>query len=235
MMRTTRKHDRQPVAGTPLGTPASGVLSVYDLRFRYRGGAEDLFGGLSQTFSIGQLTAVTGPSGRGKSTLLYVLGLMLTPSSGVVRIGRTDASTLPDRARAALRASRLGFVFQDSELDPARTIVDSVVEPGLYAGEQLDVLRARARELLHQFGLGHRADHRPGQISGGQAQRVAVCRALANSPDIILADEPTGNLDPDNASLVIEALRAAAAEGRTVVVATHDPTVVARADVVVEL
>ncbi len=211
------------------------MLAVEGLRFRYRGASEELFGGITHTFTPGVVTALTGPSGRGKSTLLYVLGLMLTPSAGVVRIDAAEASTLPDRARSAMRATRLGFVFQDSELDPSRTIVDSVVEPGLYAGQDLPKLRARARDLLDRFGLGHRADHRPGQISGGQAQRVAVCRALVNTPDIVLADEPTGNLDPDNSRLVMDALADAATESRTVIVATHDPTVVARTDEVVRL
>lgn len=211
------------------------TLSVDGLRFRYKHGDDELFDGLTHTFTRGVVTALTGPSGRGKSTLLYVLGLMLTPSAGVVRIGETAVSSLSDRHRSVIRATRVGFVFQDSELDSSRTIIDSVVEPGLYAGQDLRVLRRRARDLLEQFGLGHRADHRPGQISGGQAQRVAVCRALVNGPAIVLADEPTGNLDPDNSTLVIDALAQAASTGRTVVVATHDPTVVARADEVVRL
>lgn len=212
-----------------------GVLAVRDLRFRYRAGGDELFDGLTHTFTPGAVTVLTGPSGRGKSTLLYVLGLMLTPSSGSVRLGAVDASGLSDAARSALRATQIGFVFRDSELDPARTIVDSVIEPGLYASLDVRALRPRARELLERFGLGHRADHRPGQISGGQAQRVAVCRALVNTPRILLADEPTGNLDPENATRVIDALADAATQGRTVLIASHDPSVVARADEVVRL
>jgi len=212
-----------------------GVLAVEGLSFRYRPGSEELFGGLSHTFTPGKVTAVTGPSGRGKSTLLYVLGLMLTPVSGTVLVDGRAASRLRDRERSRLRAQRLGFVFQDAELDPARSILDSVVEPGLYAGGTADTLRVRARSLLEGFGLGDRADHRPGQISGGQAQRVAICRALVNDPDVVLADEPTGNLDPDNATLVVDALRGAADAGCTVVVATHDPVVVGRSHEVVRL
>ncbi|WP_241246557.1 ABC transporter ATP-binding protein [Micrococcus sp. KRD070] len=198
-------------------------------------GEAQVLDGLTHAFTPGAVTALTGPSGRGKSTLLYVLGLMLTPTSGVVRLGDVDASTRPDRERSRLRAASVGFVFQDSELDPSRPILDSVVEPGLYAGLERQTLEDRARALLERFGLAHRADHRPGQVSGGQAQRVAVCRALVNAPVVVLADEPTGNLDPDNAGLVMDALADAAAEGRTVVVATHDPAVVARADEVVRL
>lgn len=217
-----------------MSAPSAGV-SVEDLRFAYRRGAEEIFDGLTYSFTPGAVTALTGPSGRGKSTLLYVLALMLTPTTGRVRLGETDASSLPDRDRSGLRAGTIGFVFQDSELDPSRSIVDSVMEPGLYAGLEKGALEDRARSLLARFGLEHRADHRPGEISGGQAQRVAVCRALVNEPAVILADEPTGNLDPDNAALVLDALAEAAAEGRTVIVATHDPQVVSRADEVVRL
>lgn len=190
---------------------------------------------MTHTFLPGRVTAVTGPSGRGKSTLLYVLGLMLTPSTGQVRLAGTAVSALPDRERSRLRATRLGFVFQDSELDPTRPILASVIEPGLYAGRSRRQLEGRGRELLSQFGLAGRADHRPGQVSGGQAQRVAVCRALVNRPDVVLADEPTGNLDPANSRLVIDALTETSRQGHTVVVATHDPTVVAGADDVVTL
>lgn len=211
------------------------ALAVAALRFHYGRDTEELFDGLSHEFTPGAVTALTGPSGRGKSTLLYVLGLMLQPSAGKVLIAGSDTSGLSDRDRSWLRATQLGFVFQDSELDATRTILDSVVEPGLYARGDLDHLQARARDLLERFGLAHRADHRPGQISGGQAQRVAVCRALVNSPRIVLADEPTGNLDPDNSALVIDALVRAAADGCTVAIATHDPTVVTRADEVVRL
>lgn len=213
---------------------SAGTLAVRDLRFRYRGG-EDLFHGLDHDFTAGGITALSGASGRGKSTLLYVLGLLLTPTSGTVLIDGAPASTLLDAKRSALRAARLGFVFQDSELDPSRTIVESVMEPGLYAGGQPSALQPRALSLLDEFGLAERAHHRPGQISGGQAQRVAVCRGLANAPRVVLADEPTGNLDPDNSTLVIDALRAAAGQGRVVVIATHDPTVLDRADEVVAL
>ena len=211
------------------------MLAADHVHFRYRGVDEELFGGFSHSFAAGSVTALTGPSGRGKSTLLYILGLMLRPSSGAVQVAGAVASTQSDAARARVRAQRIGFVFQDAELDANRTLLDSVIEPGLYAGGCVSSLRTTALGLLDRFGLSHRALHRPGQISGGQAQRVAVCRALVNTPDIVLADEPTGNLDPDNALRVVQALRDAAAEGRTVVIATHDPVVVAQADAVIRL
>jgi len=211
------------------------VLAVEGLRFAYSRGVEELFDGLTHEFTPGVVTVVTGRSGRGKSTLLYLLGLMLTPTAGQILVDGRAVSGMSDAARSRLRASRIGFVFQDSELDPSRRIVDSVVEPGLYAGKTLDQLRVKAYGLLERFELSGRADHRPGQVSGGQAQRVAVCRALINDPNIVLADEPTGNLDRDNAGLVLDALAGVAGLGCTVVVASHDPFVIGQADQVVGL
>lgn len=212
------------------------MLGVRDVRFAYRKGAEELFGGLTHDFAPGRVTALTGASGRGKSTLLYLVGLLLTPTGGQVLLDGEPVSEASDAVRAAVRARRVGFVFQDSELDPSRRVIDSVLEPALYAGHLREDKLQRACTLLEQFGLGHRADHRPGQVSGGQAQRLAVCRALLLEPDIVLADEPTGNLDRDNAALVLGALvDVARGQGATVVIATHDPFVIAQADEVVQL
>lgn len=206
------------------------MLEVRAVTFAYRRGGEELFGGLSWSFAGGALTAVTGPSGRGKSTLLYLLGLMLRPTSGQVLLQGERVDALPDARRAAVRAHRVGFVFQDAALDPARRIVDSVVEPALYAGCRRGEVVGRAWELLDQLGVGQRADHRPGEISGGQAQRVAVARALINTPVVILADEPTGNLDQGNAAVVLGALRDAARAGAAVIIATHDADVLGACD-----
>lgn len=206
------------------------MLEVRAVTFAYRRGGEELFGGLSWSFAGGALTAVTGPSGRGKSTLLYLLGLMLRPTGGQVLLQGERVDALPDARRAAVRAHRVGFVFQDAALDPARRIVDSVVEPALYAGCRRGEVVGRARELLDQLGVGQRADHRPGEISGGQAQRVAVARALINTPVVILADEPTGNLDQGNAAAVLGALRDAARAGAAVIIATHDADVLGACD-----
>ncbi|GGJ53853.1 ABC transporter ATP-binding protein [Glutamicibacter ardleyensis] len=212
------------------------VLSVKDLGFRYTKDGEELFGGLSYEFTPGKVTALTGPSGRGKSTLLYVLGLMLTPSRGEVILHDQPQSMAADAIRSKVRAHQLGFVFQDSSLDPSRTIIDSVIEPTIYAGVDRQVALDRAALLLEQLGVAARSDHKPGQISGGQAQRVAVARALINDPSVILADEPTGNLDPANAASVLDIFcEAAAAKQRTIVIATHDPYVISRADEVLEL
>ncbi len=211
------------------------MLAVENLSFAYRRGGQELFGGLSHSFAPGAVTGLTGPSGRGKSTLLYVLGLMLRPTAGEVRYDGRPVHGLSDAARSNLRAEHVGFVFQDAVLDPSRTVLDAVIEPALYAGaRRRDVVR-RARELLEEMGIEIRADHRPGEISGGQAQRVALCRALVNDPRAILADEPTGNLDRDNAEVVLRVLRRAAQAGRTVVIATHDPFVLEHVDEVLAL
>lgn len=209
-------------------------LAVENLSFAYRPGEEAVLTGLNHAFTAGAITAITGPSGRGKSTLLYLLGLMLRPSGGVIRLGGADVGSLRDADRSRVRATRLGFVFQDAALEPSRTIAEAVIEPGLYAGLAPQVRRTRAAELLDRLGLAERAGHRPGQISGGQAQRVAVARALMNDPAVILADEPTGNLDRGNAEVVLEALREAG-QGRTVIIATHDPFVLEHVDEVLAL
>lgn len=205
-------------------------LAIEDLRFAYKSGGEEMFGGLSWGFEPGSVTALTGPSGRGKSTLLFLIGLLLSPTSGRVLLNGEAVSQAPDAQRAAIRAGRVGFMFQDAQLDPTRRVIDAVMEPGLYAGHAHAELVDRARSLLDRFGLADRADHRPGQVSGGQAQRVALCRALVNSPEILLADEPTGNLDRDNAELVLDTLIQTARSGNTVVIATHDPFVLDRVD-----
>ncbi len=211
------------------------MLTAEGLSFSYPRADDQVLSGLNHEFAPGTLTALTGPSGRGKSTLLYLLGLLLMPSSGSVLVDGQPASRLPDIKRARLRAQHFGFVFQDAELDPSRTVLDAVCEPALYAGLTRRGAVPRARALLERFGVGERADHRPGEISGGQGQRVAIARALVNDPAIVLADEPTGNLDSASGATVIEALRGLAREGRTVVIATHDDQVVAACDHVVRL
>lgn len=214
---------------------AESAIAVRGLSFSYRGAVEELFGGLDYEFERGAMTAITGASGRGKSTMLYVLGLLLRPTRGEVLIGGERVDALSDAARSAVRAERIGFVFQDAALDRSRPILHSVMEPSLYAGSPRKASRGRAELLLGQVGLSDRAAHRPNQISGGQAQRAAVARSLMNDPSVILADEPTGNLDGENTSLVLAALKGATHNGRTVVLATHDPRVVAEADLHLEL
>ena len=200
-----------------------------ELSFRYEPRAP-LLEGWSATFDAGEVVAVTGPSGSGKSTLLYLLGLMLRPTGGHVVVEGEPVDQLPDRGRAHLRAHRFGFVFQDAALDPTRSVADNILETVLYRGDSRAVSRARARELMEAMGVAVRAEAKPGQVSGGQAQRIALCRALLGDPRIVLADEPTGNLDLASADVVISALRTQADRGAAVVVVTHDPAVVARCD-----
>ncbi|MHA6694909.1 ABC transporter ATP-binding protein [Homoserinimonas sp. A520] len=210
------------------------LLEARGITFGY-GHSAEILTGWDATFSAGEVVAITGPSGRGKSTLLYLLGLMLKPGAGHVLVDGADAAGLADARRARMRASRFGFVFQDAALDATRTVLDNVIETALYRGEPREPAKRRALELMSQFGVDLRANHKPGQVSGGQAQRIALCRALLNDPRILLADEPTGNLDPDSATIVVDAMRAQAHGGGTVVVATHDPALVARCDRVITL
>lgn len=211
------------------------TLRAANVSFAYAKNAPNVLDGLSYEFSPAALTALTGPSGCGKSTFLYILGLMLQPRSGLVSFGDRDVSGLSNFQRSAFRARNIGFVFQDSELDDFSPILDSVVEPGLYVGATYRELVGRGKDLLAKVGLSGFEDKRPTKISGGQGQRAAVARALVNSPAIILADEPTGNLDRGNAKIILSLLQEAAQAGRTVVVATHDPFVIESCDYVLDV
>jgi len=186
-------------------------------------------------FESGEVVSLTGPSGRGKSTLLYMLGLMVKPGSGRVTVGGVDAFARSEADRAHLRASRFGFVFQDAALDASRSVMDNVVESALYRGQRRPDAVRDAIALLREFEVNVHFSRRPGQVSGGQAQRIALCRALLGNPQYVLADEPTGNLDRETAKLVLSALRARANSGAAVLIATHDPDVVASCDRQVQL
>lgn len=189
----------------------------------------------SEDFALGEVVAVTGPSGSGKSTLLYLLGLMLKPLRGELWLGNHQVSRLTDHKRAKLRAENFGFVFQDAALDPSRTVLDNVLESALYNGSDPRLLEGRALGLLEEFGVEKRARARPGQVSGGQAQRIALSRALLNNPEVILADEPTGNLDGASSRIVLGALREQASRGSAVIIVTHDPEVVMLSDRTIRL
>ncbi|RLK49333.1 putative ABC transport system ATP-binding protein [Microbacterium telephonicum] len=191
--------------------------------------------GWSAQFRSGSMTALRGPSGRGKSTLLYLLGLMLRPTAGDVMVEGRVVTGLSDSHRARLRASTFGFVFQDASLDQSRTVLENVTETALYAGVPRKSARQRAQLLLDRIGVDVPAHRKPGQVSGGQAQRIALARALQNSPRVLLADEPTGNLDPATASLVVETLRQHAYEGAAVIVVTHSPEVARSCDTEIRL
>jgi putative ABC transport system ATP-binding protein len=191
---------------------------------------------VSLEFPKGEFAAIMGPSGSGKSTLLHILGALDKPTSGRVIVGGTDLSGLSDRRLTLLRRERMGFVFQFFNLIPTLSAEENVLLPALIAGEKAGRYAERLDELLELVGLTARRTHRPDELSGGEQQRVAIARALIRNPDIILADEPTGNLDSKTGAGVLELLRESAARyEQTILMVTHDPLAAATADRVVFL
>lgn len=215
-----------------------GDLQIRDLVIEYTtGGGEPIrpIHGLSLDIPAGSLVVVLGPSGCGKTTLLSCLGGILSPTSGQIRFGATDVTGLGRRDITSYRRRTVGIVFQAFNLVPSLTALENVMVPMWAAGHTQWSAAERARDLLTRVGLADRTDHRPGQLSGGQQQRVAVARALALDPPLILADEPTAQLDFVRAGEVVQLLRVLAAGDRVVVVATHDTRIVPLADIVVQL
>ena len=205
------------------------ALQSVTKRFQHRGGPVTALDDVSLEVAKGDFVAGIGPSGSGKSTLLHLAGGMLSPTSGKVRIGRESLYDLSSDQRSALRKTKIGFVFQTFNLVPYLTALENVQVPLVLAGAEDGEQKRRAESLLRRVGLSDRLDHKPCELSVGQQQRVALARMLANDPALILADEPTGNLDPETSASIMDFLGELNDEGRTIVMVTHDLRLAARA------
>jgi lipoprotein-releasing system ATP-binding protein len=201
------------------------VLQLVDLRRTFRQGDREIpvLHGASADFYPGQAVALVGPSGAGKSTLLHIAGLLETPDGGHVLVNGADCARLSDAERTRIRRKQMGFVYQFHQLLPEFSAVENVVIPQMIAGSGKRAAETRARQLLEVMGLGERLDHRPAQLSGGEQQRTAIARALANAPRMLFADEPTGNLDPQTSGHVFhELLELIQRTGVAALIATHN-------------
>jgi len=204
--------------------------------FRSGGGTLPVLCGADFALRSGEIVALVAPSGAGKSTLLHLAGLLEKPDGGQVLFNGRDAGALGDGERTAIRRDGIGFVYQFHHLLGEFSALENVVLPQMIAGKTRRAAEPRARALLEAFGLGSRVDHLPGKLSGGEQQRVAIARAMANAPRVLLADEPTGNLDVATAAVVFEQLlHAVRAQGLAALIATHNPELAARMDRTVTL
>jgi putative ABC transport system ATP-binding protein len=214
----------------------SAAIELRDVHKRYGTVATvDALRDVSLTIDAGELVSIVGPSGSGKTTLLHVMGALLRPTSGTVEIAGRSTSILSDPELSALRAYELGFVFQDYVLTPGATALENVADGLLYSGVSHRDRARCANEQLERVGLGARTTHVPTQLSGGERQRVAIARALVGSPRLVLADEPTGNLDSHASDAILELLTSLNEDGVTIAVITHDSDVAAAAPRTIEM
>jgi lipoprotein-releasing system ATP-binding protein len=215
------------------------VLSLVNVEKRYNAGRPNevtVLRGVNLNVERGEVVALVAPSGAGKSTLLHIAGLLDTADGGSVSVLGQDLTSKPDGVRTAARREQIGFVYQFHHLLPEFSASENIVLPQMAAGRTPAQAKSRALELMEKVGVSHRSDHRPGELSGGEQQRIAFCRALANSPALMLADEPTGNLDPATSDQVFEALMTLARDtGLSALIATHNLELAARMDRVVRL
>ncbi len=218
--------------------PGDIVLSLADLRRTFHQGTRkiEVLAGASAELRAGEAVALVGPSGAGKSTLLHTAGLLETPDSGHVFVDGRDCSRMNDDERTRIRRATMGFIYQFHQLLPEFSAIENVAMPQLILGRSKREAHARASELLTAVGLAERLDHRPAELSGGEQQRAAICRALANQPRLLLADEPTGNLDPKTADVVFHELIALIREQRVAaLIATHNLELASRMDRVLRM
>lgn len=213
------------------------IIKVENVKKIYKMGDNEVraLDGVSLIVEEGEFLIVMGPSGSGKSTLLHVMGCLDKPDEGEIYIDSTPISKLSDAQLAKIRNKMIGFVFQQFNLLPRLTALENVELPMIYAGVPRHLRRKRARELLELVGLGDRMHHRPTQLSGGQMQRVAIARALANEPAVLLADEPTGNLDSKSGEEILKIFSDLNDRGQTIIIVTHDPEVARRGDRIVRM
>jgi putative ABC transport system ATP-binding protein len=216
---------------TAQSTPAPALISLDDVTKYYHMGSQEVraLDGITVEFAEGSFWAIMGPSGSGKSTMLNVLGCLDRPTRGQYWLGDTDVSVLEDNDLSLLRGQRIGFVFQSFNLINQLSVLGNIEVPLFYQGVPRAQRHPRSRELAEMVGLADRADHRPMELSGGQRQRVALARALANDPMILLADEPTGNLDTATSTEIMVLLDEMHARGRTIILVTHEEHVAVHA------
>ena len=217
---------------------AKSIIRIEEIVKRYVLGGEHevlALNGVDVTVTEGEYIAIMGPSGSGKSTMLNILGCLDRPTSGRYFLGEEDVSTMPDDELSEVRGKQIGFIFQSYNLIAQLTVIENIQVPLFYQGKNLKDSYDRCAELADMVGLGDRLNHRPNQLSGGQQQRVAVARSLANDPLMILADEPTGNLDSKTGIEVLNMIDKLNADGKTIILVSHDDTVAARAQRVLHM